>query len=483
MTQPVTPAFSRSMKMIGCLLITVSCVTPASSVFVVIPGVIRQAGSGALFSALLGAIISLLIAFAYAELGSAFPVAGGEYAMVGRVMGPLPGFVILGLNLVVLMLSISVVALGLGTYVKALLPNTSSLTDAFVCLMLTTLCALLSVQTNAVITGGFLVLELIALLVVTALGFTGPVNPWSSLFTAPMVAGATGQLVPATLSGIGLGTSAAVFAFYGFGTAVYLGEETQGASRQVARAVLWALVISVVSQSVPLAAFLHGAPHTAELFRSETMFGDFVLARGSQSLATAMNLAVALSIINANIAIVILASRMVFSTGRDQVWPRSINSALVRIDPRYKSPWVATLVTGALSGLLCLLKFEIVLAATGTALMVVYGFLCLAIIAGRRNGTTAHARYRMPLYPLPPILALVAIAYIIVTNVTDPHTGLLSLLATVIILAASALYYQLVLKPRGAWELRGPADEPVDSPAAARAGAEPLVPARVTTSR
>jgi amino acid transporter len=447
------------MKMIGCLLITVSCVTPASSLFIVIPGVVHQAGSGALISAGIGAFISLLIAFVYAELASAFPVSGGEYAMVGRVMGPLSGFVILGLNLVVLMLGIAVIAVGLGSYVHAILPAYSALSEALVCLGATTLCAMLSVRTNAFITACFLALELVALIVVTALGFSGPSNSWASLLLDPLVANTGGQLVPATFSNIGLGTSAAVFAFYGFGSAIYLGEETQGASRHVARAVLWALVISVVAQVVPLAALLHGAPHTAQLFQSDTMFGDMIRARGGQSLATAINVTVALAIFNANVAIVILASRMVFSTGRDQVWSRRLDAAIVRVDDRFKSPWVATLITGALSGFLSLLDFQLLLVASGTALMVVYGYLCAAVIVGRRTGATAHALYKMPLYPLPPVLALVAFAYIIFTNVTDPETGLTSFLATAVILMASALYYQFVLSKRGKWVLRGPVDE------------------------
>ena len=460
MTETSTPAFSRSMKMIGCLLITVSCVTPASSVFIVIPGVVHQAGSGAVVSCLIGGLISLLIAFVYAELGSAFPLAGGEYAMVGRVMGPLAGFIILGLNLVVLMLGIAVIALGLGTYVQAILPNTSALIDALVCLALTTLCAMLSVQANALVTGAFLALELIALVVVTVLGFIGPAHPWAALFTHPVVANGMGQLVPATLSNIGLGTSAAIFAFYGFGSAIYLGEETQGASRHVARAVLWALVISVVSQTVPLLALLHRATFTPALFRSDTMFGDFVLARGGPVLATAINLSVALAIINANIAIVILAARMLFSTGRDEVWPRVLNALLVKIDSRFNSPWGATLITGVLAGLLCLFKFELLLVASGTALIVVYGFLCAAVICGRRNGTTTHAVYQMPFFPWPPILALIALTYVIFTNVTDPETGRMSFLATAVVLVASGVYYQLILKRRGEWVLRGPLDLP-----------------------
>jgi amino acid transporter len=127
--QTVEPAFTRSMKTVGCLLITLSCVTPVSSVFIVIPGVVEAAGSGALICAAIGGFISLFIAFVYAELGSAYPFAGGEYAMVGRTLGPLAGFVILGLNLVVLLLGIAVVALGLGAYVRTILPGTDPRTD------------------------------------------------------------------------------------------------------------------------------------------------------------------------------------------------------------------------------------------------------------------------------------------------------------------------------------------------------------------
>ena len=89
----------------------------------------------------------------YAELSSAFPLTGGEYAIVGRTLGPLAGFVILGLNLVVLLLNISVVALGLGSYIGAILPGTSLVYDALACVVFTTLCAILNVRTNALITG------------------------------------------------------------------------------------------------------------------------------------------------------------------------------------------------------------------------------------------------------------------------------------------------------------------------------------------
>ena len=444
------------MKMFGCLLITLSSVTPASSIFIVVPGVVEQAGSGALISFAAAAFVSLLTAYVYAELSSAFPLTGGEYAIVGRTLGPLPGFIILGVNLVVLLLNISVVALGLGSYVNAVFPGTSAVGDALACVGFTTLCAILNVRTNALITGAFLGLELLALVMVSVLGVAYPARSWVSLVAHPVFLAAPGHLAPAGLGVIGLATSVAIFAFYGYGNAVYLGEETHDAPRHVARAVLWALVISVVSQAVPLAAALHGAPNLAAMFASDTMFGDFVRDRGGPGLGAAVNVAVALAIINADIAVVVLVSRMLFSSGRDEVWAPPVNRALTLVHRRYGSPWAATLVTGALAAVLCFVDLNLLLVMTGTAIVVVYGALCVAVIAGRRTGSTAHALYRMPLFPWPPVLALLVLAYVVYTNLLDPKTGQLSLLATLGIIVVSGLYYRLVLRRRGDWVLREP---------------------------
>ncbi len=454
--QHVAPSFSRNMKMIGCLLITLSSVTPASSIFIVVPGVVEQAGSGALISFAIAAFISLLTAYVYAELSSAFPLTGGEYAIVARTLGPLAGFVILGLNLVVLLLNISVVALGLGFYIGALLPGVSSVHAGLACVVFTTLCAILNVRTNALITGAFLMLELVALAVVTVLGFVYPARSWVSLLAHPVFLDPAGHLAGAGLGVIGLATSVAIFAFYGYGNAVYLGEETQDAPRQIARAVMWALVISVVSQILPLAAALHGAPDLAAMFGSDTMFGDFVRNRGGPGLGVAINLAVALAIVNADIAVVVLVSRMLFSSGRDAVWAAPVNRALTLVHRRFGSPWAATLVTGALSCLLCFVSLQLLLVMTGTAIVLVYGALCVAVLVGRRTGSTAHAAYRMPLYPWPPVLALIVLGYVVYTNCIDPKTGQPSLVVDLVIVVVSALYYQFVLRRRGSWVLREP---------------------------
>ena len=102
------------MRMMGALFLTLSAVTPASSVFVIVRGVISQAGTGAFYSLIIGALIGIAMALVYAELASAFPHSGGEYALTGRSLGPMHGFLIMGINAFNTTISVSALAVGAG---------------------------------------------------------------------------------------------------------------------------------------------------------------------------------------------------------------------------------------------------------------------------------------------------------------------------------------------------------------------------------
>jgi amino acid transporter len=283
-------------------------------------------------------------------------------------------------------------------------------------------------------------------------------RPIGPMMTHPVVLAGT-QLVPAGLGALGLAGSAAIFANYGFGNAIFLGEETHDAARQIARAVLLALVIGFVTQVIPLGAVLTGAQDLTTLFsHGDGMFSYFVADRGGRWLSIVISLSIALAIINCNIAFVVLVARLLFSTGRDQVWPSSVNRALMLIHPKYKSPWVATLACGFLAAALCFVPLDTLVVLTGTTIVVVYGSLCVSAIVGRRTGRTAHARYKMPLHPWPSVLGLAGLGYVIYASALDPTVGRKSLWATLAVVAVSAAYYWLVLRRRGEWVLHQPLD-------------------------
>ena len=445
------------MHMLGNLLLTLSATSPASSVFIIVPGIFAMSGSGAFLSMLLGAFVGICMAFVYAELSSAIPLAGGEYAIVGRAIGPFAGFVVMGVNLLSVILIPAVMALGISTYLGAVCPGLPVVATSTATIALATVIGILNVRANAVVTGIFLLVEMLALAAVTLLGFGHLSRPFTDLIQHPVILNQAGTaLVSAPFAVIGMATSVAVFAYNGYGTSVYFGEETHDAPRHVARAVLWALLITVLSEITPVAAILLGVPDLRAFLGSPHMFGDFIASRGNSVLDMVVSLGIALAIFNAVIVMELQAGRCLFSTGRDEVWAAPLSRALTRTHHSFHSPWVATLACGALSALACLLNQNILFVVTGTGIILVYALLCAAAIIGRRSGTTAHGHYRMPLFPLAPLVGFVVLAYIVYTNWLDVVIGRPSLLTTLAIAAASSLYYWLAIRRRGGWVLRGP---------------------------
>ena len=446
------------MKVLGVLFLTLSSATPASSIFVIVPDVIAQAGSGAFIAMLLAGLIAVCVSQVYAELASAFPLAGGEYAMVGRVLGPWTGFVVLALNLSNSLTGTAVLALGVGPYLSALIPGLHPTVIAIAVVAGATALGVLNIRTNAWVTGAFVAVELVALAALTVLGAAHPARGLSEILLHPLAL-TGGHPAPAPFAAIGLAVAVAIFAYDGYGSAIYFSEEMQGAPRRIGRTIIWALVIVAVAELIPLAAVLVGAPDMKAFLASPAPFGDFTLRLGGGVLSRLMGAGVALAIVNAVIAMVLLTARQLYATGRDQIWPGPINGALVILHPRFRSPWAATLIGGVAAAALCLVDLKVLLIVTGTGVALIYGLLCVAAIVGRRTGATSKAPYRGPLVPVLPALTVVALMGVLYADWLDPAEGRPGLIVALVTAAAGALYYGLIVRRRPSFALRGPTDE------------------------
>jgi L-asparagine transporter-like permease len=120
----------------------------------------------------------------------------------------------------------------------------------------------------------------------------------------------------------------------------------------------------------------------------------------------------------------------------------------------------ATVVMGVLALAACFIPFDVLLNATGSTLAFSYGFIALAALVVRRtSGAVSPGTYRMPLWPMPPLLAVVAIATIFVIGILDPAQWL-SLGIAFGIVAAGFAYYALYLRARpGTLHLIDPDDD------------------------
>jgi len=447
---PEPSALPRCLGVLGALFLTLSATSPASSVFIIVPGMLQSAGSGTLWAFLLASVVCVATAYVYAELSAAFPLTGGEYIMVGRTLGPLAGFVILVINLFSNVIFLPVVGLGVSAVLETVIPGLPAVPVAIAVVIGSTLCAVCNIRVNALVTGIFLGIEILALLVVMALGFIHPVNPVGAMLTHPTMA-VHGALVPTSLPAIGLATTVAIFALNGYGMAVYFGEEMHDAPRRIAGVILLSFGLSFVLEVAPLVAVLAGAPDLHALFVAEDPFGLLVTVRGGSLLSKAVAVAVALAIVNAAIVTVLAAARFFWSTSRDRTWGPRWDALVGHIHPRLESPWIATVVMGLVGTACCFVSLPFLLILSGGGLIVTYAAIALAALVGRRSGGTAHAPYQMPLFPAAPIVTLIALAGVLYANWQDAEEGRPALIATAAQMALAAVYYWAVLKRRG-WE-------------------------------
>ena len=448
MAESGPPALTRSLGVLGVLFLTLSVTTPASSVFVIVPGMLQVAGTGAVWATLIAAVVCVATGYIYAELSSAWPVAGGEYVMVAHTLGPMAGFVMLGVNVFNNLIFLPVAGLGISEVLSGVLPGLPQAPTAIAVVAGCSLLALLNIRLNAWITGLFLLAEVATLVIVSACGLIEAQRSPVAFLTDPVMAGA-GGVTPATFTGIGLAASIAIFAFNGYGAAVYFGEEMHEAPRRIARSVMLALVFTLLLEGLPLVAGLVGAVDLRAFVSSPNPFGVLVTAVAGPKVSGAVALGVALAIVNAIIAWVLACARFFYGTARDGSWGRPLDGWMTLIHPRWQSPWAGTLIVGAVGMALCFLPLRLLEVWSGAGLIAIYAGVALAAVIGRRTGATGHALYRMPLYPLAPVVTFVALALIAWAAWLDPAEGRPAILATLVQVAIAAGYYWLVLRRKG----------------------------------
>jgi amino acid transporter len=169
-----------------------------------------------------------------------------------------------------------------------------------------------------------------------------------------------------------------------------------------------------------------------------------------------VSIGICLAIVNAVIAIILGYGRILYSSARDRAFPGPVSGWLARVHPRYRSPWIATIFIGILGAILCLgVSLNTLVNLTGASLVADYALVAVAALVARPTGATRNSTYKMPLWPLPPVLALAALGYVF-----TQQTRLL-LEVTLITMGIGLVYWVVVILPQKgrAWTLR---DAPVD---------------------
>jgi amino acid transporter len=357
--------------------------------------------------------------------------------MLTHTLGRPVGWLTFALTLATLVVIPPVIALGTADYLAPIIGLDRALTGAVV-MLLATATGILDIKSNAYVTGTFLLVETLAAAAVAWLGFSHTERGIDTLWNAQVSDGSS--LSPFTagilLSGLGI----AIFTCSGFTTATYLAEEMVDARRNVKWAVLGSLGLGAAIIIIPTLATVLGVGSLNDL--ATGTYPEFITSWSSSRMSAAISVGIAVAILNAVIVMVIQNARVIYATGRDKAWPEPVNRALSTLHPRFGSPVVATLLAGVPGAFLAWrMDIEALLGITSVVLAAVYMLVAVAALFVRR---APHAGWKMPLWPVAPVLVIVGVGYAL------RESALVDVVAVLGILATAAVYYVAYLRPRSA---------------------------------
>jgi amino acid transporter len=448
----------------GALMLTLAVLSPGLGVFIVGNDMLHQAGSGTIACLLAAAGLGAAVAALYAELGSAFPHAGAEYTLAGRLLGAPAGFAMLAVYLVALPIGMAVSGLGIADYLGDIFPSLGERQMAVPAILAAVLIAACSIRMNATVTGLLVAAEVAALAATFATGVVHMRADGLHRLLHPSMALAAGSVGDVPFALLAVACASGIYALNGYGGVVCFGEEIRNADRNVGRVVYLALAIGAGLVVLPLAGVLMAAPDLGQLYRAPAPILSFLRASGGQTLALMVSLSVAGAVFNCMIAIALSFGRMVFAAARDQAWPDFLNNLFGRLSTFFGSPAVATLVLALVAVPLCFVNMKILIMINGNLNIAVYGAMAVCVIVGRRSGQTMHSRARARWHPLAPMIVLAAMAALTLADVMDPESGRPALLAGALVVGAGGLYAWYVARWKPAWRHRDGISQAVANP-------------------
>ncbi|MGW4346169.1 amino acid permease [Streptomyces sp. NPDC004690] len=410
-----------------------------TGIFVGLSDSVAQAGPAVVVSFVLAAITCVLTAFAFAELGGAIPVSGSSYSFAYAGLGESTAFLVGWCLLLEYGVSVSAVAVGWSQYVNELLhsltgwqlpavlsagPGDGGVVNlpAVIVIALAAVLLVRGVRESARATAAMAILKLVILVAFCAIGFTafkhGNLTPFS----------------PAGLGGIGAGTTAAFFSYIGFDAITTAGEEAKNPRRDIPLAILVCIgVVTLLYCAVALAAI--GAIGGGQVGDRPAALSYVVnVVTGSSVGGAVIAFGAVVAIASVVLAVMYGQTRILLSMSRDGLVPRVFE----KVSPKTSTPVAGTLIVAvvfALPAAFASLDAVVNLCTIGT--LATMAVVNVAVIALRRRQPDLARSFRVPLYPVVPLLGVVCCLYLMY------ETGWSTWLQFAGFLAAGALVYVL----------------------------------------
>lgn len=399
----------RRLKVWHVVGLAMADVSPTMAVLFLTAGVFFVGGTFAVGANLLLAVVVTLIALCLAELAAMYPVAGGMYSLVRYVLpGPVTWITMFNYLIQGIVIPASI-ALGVATFLQDLIPALDAIPTpalALLSLVLATAIALLTVEVGAWLTFVMVVVELVVLAIVTIAAFANPQRGIGEVVFEPVVL--SGDAITAVTFGVMLATLAPAFnVINGYDATLGFSEEMIGGERSIPKAVVSAAVLASLFILVPLIAAVVAAPDLRAFFNAEAPIVYSVEQALGPGARYIVGFGAAVALFNAMLALLMYFGRGFYTTGRDGIWPPPVSRVLARVN-RFGVPAAGILALAVPAGVLIFLTaLDFLIIFSGTVIAAVYFCIGLAALWSRIGQRDEPRPYRMPLWPLPPIVVVV----------------------------------------------------------------------------
>ena len=409
--------------------------------FITLPLVIAAAGFRLSEGAwVLGAAIAVADGLVWAELGAAFPRAGGSYAFLREIYGPKRAGNWLSFLYVWQLsfsapLSIASGCIGLSSFLGVFWPGIdgapiaalpalhyANLAAAGVSLMVTwMLYRRLSIVTGMAWVLFFGVMAAIAGVIVSGFVHASALGGWH-MPVAPALSAVGG--LRASINGLAQGTLLATYCYWGYYNITFLGSEVKQPEKTIPRAILlsvmfvaafYVLMDLAVLPSLNGAAALGGAAaHTSEsaVLRVQLVADIARAAFGGWAGYTIAALVV-WTAFSSVFSLLLGYSRVPYAAARDGNYFRF----LAAVHPRHGIPHRSLMALGVVAAAFCFLTLTQVITLLVITRIVLQFFLQhVGVMLLRVQRPELERPFRMPLYPLPPLVAMAGFVFMLVNR-------------------------------------------------------------------
>jgi len=397
--------------------------------FVTIPFIIQtMGGPQCILAWLLGAFLSFMDAFVWAELGAKWPQAGGSYVFLqklfGKKYGRLMSFLFVWQTSIQAPLVVASGAIGFAQYLSFLVPLTAieqkivsgTLVIFLVILLYRNIQAIgkLSVIMWAVVASTILWLIISAFTHFDAqLAFTYPENAF--------------DFTPLFFVALGQASIKSIYSYLGYYNVCHLGAEIVNPQRNIPKSIFISIA-GIAALYISMQIGILGVIPWQEAQHSEFIVSTFfekLYGHTTAQVATGLVLFIALSSL---FAVMLGYSRVPYAAAKDG----NFFKVFAKLHPTKHFPYVSLLALGGLAfGFSLLFKLkDIITAIIIMRILIQFISQSAGVIALHYKSKKLRLPYRMPLFPIPAILGIMVWLFVFFSSSTQFILGALGIIIT-----------------------------------------------------